>query len=271
MKKVGKNPKAPFCAFGDDSAYKDVLAYAYAVFRRKNVSKAKKVLKSIKKNFQIPIDVPIHCRVLFSGNQRKKANLDHISPEKVKLLISNLIDEMNHVPCLLRYSYCILPESGEIFLKVADENHKIVHDEPKGVLGILSQACFLPIKNQPHVPGAELCEIFASKDKTKIRFVGKQRRRADAYSSGLSIERPGSKDRVRIAFNVGEHELQQIADVYAYICSHAFSKECKDHFFKNQLNKVKYFTRAIAYPDSKFEQIGLSKPENTYRDRDAHH
>ncbi len=263
MKKVGQNPKAPFCAFGDDSAYKDVLAYAYAIFHRKNIPKAKKALNSIKKKFHIPIDVPIHCRILFSGDQRKKANLDHISPDRVKLLISHLIDEMNQVPCLLRYSYCILPESGEIFLKVIDEHHKIVHDEPKGVLGILSQACFLPIRNQPYAPGAELCEIFASRDKTKIRFIGKQRRRADAYSSGFSIERPGSKERVRITFNIGEHELQQVADVYAYTCSHALSKECRDDFFKNQLNKVKYFTRAIAYPDSKFEQVGLSKTQNT--------
>jgi len=76
IKKVGQNPKAPFCAFGDDSAYKDVLAYAYAVFHRKNISKAKKALNSIKEKFHIPIDVPIHCRILFSGNQRKKANLN---------------------------------------------------------------------------------------------------------------------------------------------------------------------------------------------------
>ena len=45
MKKVGRNQKAPFCAFGDDSAYKDVLAYAYAVFHRKNIAKAKNDLK----------------------------------------------------------------------------------------------------------------------------------------------------------------------------------------------------------------------------------
>ena len=160
-------------------------------------------------------------------------------------------------------SYCILPESGEIFLKVIDEDYKIVHDEPKGVLGILSQACFLPVKNQPDGPGAEHYEIFPSSDKTKIRFIGKKRRRADAYSSGLSMEMPGSKDKIRIPFNMSEHELHQIADVYAYICSHALSKECKDNFFKNQLNKVKYFTRAIAYPDSRFEQISLSKPEST--------
>ena len=259
MKKVGQNLKAPFCAFGDDSAYKDVLAYAYAVFHRKNISKAKKALNDIKKKFHIPLNVPLHCRILFSGNQRKKANLDHLILDRVKLLISQLIDQMNQVPCLLRYAYCILPESGEIFLKVIDEDHKIVHDEPKGVLGILSQACFLPIKNQPYVPGAELCEIFASSDKTKIKFIGKQRRRADSYSSGLSIEGPENKGRARITPNVGEHELQQIADVYAYICSHALSSECKDNFFKSQLDKVKYFTRSIAYPDSKFEETGLSK------------
>lgn len=263
MKKIGQNPKARFCAFGDDSEYNGVLAYAYAVFHTKNISKAKKVLNSIKKKYRIPVDTPIHCRILFSGDQRKKANLDHISPEKVKLFIAHIVDEMNKLPCLLRYSYCILPKSGEIFLKVFDEDSKIVHDEPKGVLGILSQACFLPIKNQPYVPGAEQCEIFPSRDKTKIKFFGKRRRRADTYSSGLTIEKIGSRDRVRISFNVSEHELHQIADVYAYICSHALSEECKDNFFKKQLDKVEYFTRAIGYPDSRFEQIGLNKNKST--------
>jgi len=263
MKKIGRNPKAPFCAFGDDSAYKDVLAYAYVVFHRKNIFKAKNYLKDIKQKFNIPVNVPIHCRILFNGNQRQKASLGHLTLDSVKHLISQLIEKMNQVPCLLRYAYCILPESGEIFLKVIDKEQNIVHDEPKGVLGILSQACFFPIKNQPYVPGAELCEIFTSRDKTKIKFIGKQRRRADSYSSGLSIERPQNKGRVRITTNVSEHELQQIADVYAYICSHAISSKCTDSFFKEQLNKVKYPTRAIVYPDSKFKEIGLSKAPNT--------
>lgn len=263
MKKVGRNPKARFCAFGDDSAYKDVLAYAYAIFHRKNIIKAENELNDIKSKFNIPLNVPIHCRILFSGNQRQKANLGHLTLDRVKSLISQLIDRMNQVPCLLRYAYCILPESGEIFLKVNDKEQNIVQDEPKGVLGILSQTCFLPLKNQPYVPGAELCEIFASMDKTKIKFIGKRRRRADSYSSGLSIESPQNNGRVRITPNVGDHQLQQIADVYAYICSHALSSKCTDNFFEKQLNKVKYFTRAIAYPDSKFEEIGLSKTSNT--------
>jgi hypothetical protein len=261
MKRVRKKYKPPFCAFGDDSMYRDVLVYSFAVFHRKNLPKAKEALKRIRKSHQIPIDTPIHCRILFSGDQRTKANLGHLSPARVKVLISQIIDEMNKVPCLLRYAYCNLPKSEEIFLK--GKGAIVVHDEPKGVLGVLSQACFLPIKNQPYIPGPEQYEIFSSRDETKINFIGRQRRRADAYSSGISIEMERNKGRVRIPFNVGEHELQQVADVYAYICSHALSKECKDDFFRNQLNKVRYSTQAIGFPDSRFEEAGLSRTNNT--------
>ena len=109
MNEFGKSIDAPFCAFGDDSQYKNVLVYAYAIFHRSNVSKAKKVLRKLKKKYQIPKSLPIHCRILFSGDQRRKNGLEHISIIGVKQLISHLIEKMNNVPSLSRYAYCIMP------------------------------------------------------------------------------------------------------------------------------------------------------------------
>ena len=263
MTEVGRNPHAPFCAFGDDSAYRDVLVYAYAVFHRRNVAKAEKIVTDLKTKFRIPEDCYLHCRVLFSGQQRRKQKLDHLSIRQVKRLISLVIGEMNKVPCLLRYAYCKYHESGKIFLDVIDKESRQVRDEPKGILGLLSQNCFTPVRNQPHVPGPEQCEIYASVDKTKIKFIGKGRQRADKYSSGMSFVKGPNNQKVKLKPHIEDHRLQEIADVYAYICSHALSSKCKDDFFKKQLKRVKFFTEAIFYPDSKFEEIGLSKTPKT--------
>jgi hypothetical protein len=43
------------------------------------------------------------------------------------------------------------------------------------VLGILSQSCLCPMKNEPYVPTPEQCEIYASIDKTRIKFIGKKK------------------------------------------------------------------------------------------------
>ena len=69
MKKFGQDINAPFCAFGDDSQYKNLLVYAYAIFRRSNVPKARKVLRKAKKKFRIPKTIPVHCRIMFSGDR----------------------------------------------------------------------------------------------------------------------------------------------------------------------------------------------------------
>ena len=74
-----------------------------------------------------------------------------------------------------------------------------------------------------------------------------------------NAKKPINNGMVRVTPKISEQKLQQVADVYAYICSHALSKKCKDNFFQAQLKKVKYFTRSVFYPDSKFEEIGIPK------------
>ena len=257
MKKFGQNIDAPFCAFGDDSHYKDILVYAYAIFRRSNIPKAKKVLRKAKKNFGIPKFLPIHCRILFSGDQRRKVGLGLISIVRVKDFVSYLIKEMNNVPCLLRYAHCKVPDDGRVFLDVLDVEEKRVRDEPKGILGILSGGCFTPNNDAIQAPGIELCEIFASEDSTKIRFIGKGRRRADSYLSTMAFEDKKTKLKKHLRPHIKEHVLQQMADVYAYICSHALSEQCEDDFFKEQLANIKYYTSAECIPDSQFENAGV--------------
>lgn len=263
MKEYGKNNVAPFCAFGDDSAYKNILVYAYAIFHRRNVYKAKKIITKVKKKYMIPKKIPIHCRIMFSGDQRRKKGLGHISIVRVKQLVSQIIDEMNDVPCLLSYAYCEVPETGKIFLDVIDKEEKKVHDEPKGILSLLSGSCFTPRKDVVQALGIEQCEIFASEDKTKIRFLGKDRRRADRYLSAMAFEDKKNQTKKHLRPHVKDHFLQQVADVYAYVCSHALSKNCEDAFFKEQLDKVKYPTRAKCFPDSQFEELGILKKETT--------
>lgn len=261
MIKAGKNKKAPFCAYGDDSHFNEVLVYAYAIFHRKNISKAKKALNKIKNRYKIPIDSKLHCRILFSGHQRKKANLEHLTFDSVRDIISNVIETMNKIPCLLRYGYSIVEDPNTYFLKPKMERDDVIKYNPKGVLGILSQSCLCPMKNEPYVPTPEQCEIYASIDKTRIKFIGKKKKRADSYSSGLTFKKSFYPDGLKVTPFIKEHSLQQIADIYAYICSHAISKKCPETFFKDQLSKVKYWTSVTMFPDSSFVSFPQKRPE----------
>lgn len=244
MQIVGQNSCAPFCAFGDDSAYKDILVYAYAVFHRHHIEKAERRLSRLKRKFKIPHDVPVHCRVLFSGHQREKIGLSHLSPIDVKKFIAKVIERMNTVPCWLRYSYCRVDELIDYSEIYPDDEELIFHYDPKAILGSLSQSCFLPHKGDMSLPLAEDIEIFTSSDKTKVKFVNNKKRRADRLCSGFTAVGTREKKTVKLVPTVVEKEcsLLQVADVFAYICSHALSKKCETPFFKMQLEKVKYWS-----------------------------
>jgi hypothetical protein len=89
----------------------------------------------------------------------------------------------------------------------------------------------------------------------------KEKKRADSYSSGLTFKRSFYPDGLKVTPFIKEHSLQQIADIYAYICSHAISKKCPEIFFKDQLSKVKYWTSVTMFPDSSFVNFAQKHTE----------
>lgn len=73
---VGSDSGARYFAFGDDSQFGDVIVYAFIFVATTRVRAIERKITELKKDFKIPIEVTLHCRTLFSGQQRQKPDWD---------------------------------------------------------------------------------------------------------------------------------------------------------------------------------------------------
>lgn len=253
---VGNDPQAPCLAYGDDSAYEEVLTYTFAIIHRVNLEKAESLVEKIKNDYHIRLDISLHCRILFNSAARQNNNLFHIKEENVKNMILDIISALNDI-CLLRYSYFIVPPGFDFDKTVMTTFKSIDGNVPpivpikydrKGILGLLMQVCFAVPPDGKKGPLPNECQIFASEDYTKINFIGSRRSRADRCFQGSSNigAPPGCPFKLNpIILNADEAILMQIADIFSYICAHAHSKKCRDTFFGEALSRIKYKTNGI--------------------------
>lgn len=245
---VGRDKAAPFVAFGDDSRYGPFAAFAFVLIPRTRVGSARKKLDQIKRRFRIPPSLVLHCRTLFSGQQREKMGLAHLTREDVRAIVAQAITAINQVNGRLHYAVQDFTAFSqmvgkEIQMTSVDGSPPItlpVSEEPKGLLGTLAIACFPLDPSGAFGPSAAQCEIYASEDKTKISFIGEGRTRADSLYSGFLDG--GSDDAL---FQLNAHlvaadadPLLQLADIAAYVCSHAASSAEDDRFWREQCARV---------------------------------
>jgi len=254
--------KANFLAYGDDSKFKNILIFAFAIIHKNNLSNAIDSINRIKRSFKFPSDKPIHCRILFNEHARKKAGLDHITVSDARKMLNEIIIEMNSYRVLNRYAIfdynCGHPlfkenQNSEIIFKNDKDNSSIkktVQAEPKGILSMLMQLCFAVGPDGKHGPQASNCQIYVSEDKTKIKFIGEKRTRADSLYFGSSVgtsNDPANKIEPMIDES-SNRAMFQIADIYAYCTSHARCNEYRGTFFKEQLSLIKYWSNATFVP-----------------------
>ncbi|MCW8449755.1 nucleoside triphosphate pyrophosphohydrolase family protein [Legionella quinlivanii] len=253
-----------YLAFGDDSQFKDTLAYAFIVIHSDKLEFVQSRIKRIKKIYRIPEHVPLHSRVLFSGNARDKEGLSHLNPYMIKNLIIKIIDLINRTPMYVRYATCSLKEHEDFFTKSGTEielsdkdaelkQKLLVTPDPKGLLGLLAHFSLATPPEDPQIPGYDKCQIIISKDPTKVKLFGSQRRQAHYWSQGFSdIGSDGDTvyKMLPLVQEMKETLMLEIADIVSYICSHALdnSTDNKNLFFLEQLNRIKYWTRSRYHP-----------------------
>ncbi len=75
LPEAGQNSNSPFVAYGDDSAYEEILIYGFVICKRNQTSKLEKEIINIKDEFRIPDTIPIHMKSLLSGQYREKNNI----------------------------------------------------------------------------------------------------------------------------------------------------------------------------------------------------
>ncbi|MFM0261876.1 hypothetical protein [Paraburkholderia sediminicola] len=243
---VGRDEKAPFVAFGDDSQYGDSLAFAFVLVPRTRLRFAERKLERLKKRFKIPQHVTLHCRTLFSGQQREKSGLGHLSPSDVRSIAAQAITIINDVNARVHFAvqdattfFASLGNELQLYNQDGSPSVKLpVTPDPKGLLGMMAFSCFPLNQNGRYGPTASQCEIYVSEDKTKVGFIGEKRTRADSHYAGfLDI----GNACVQLNANIVAADaipLLQLADIASYICSHAFSKTGDVQFWKDQCARI---------------------------------
>lgn len=253
---IGGNQNAPFVAFGDDSQYNGALVFAYVVVPRTRLRRALRDIGKIKEKFKFPAGAAIHCRELFSGQQRAKQGLAHLGQQEARAIVQHAITLINQHKVFLRYAYAhteriegIFGSSGTITLAHKFDGSEVVLPaafEPKGIIGLLAHACFASNPDGSQGPTASQCEIYAAQDKTQVRFVGKGRQRADSLIRGYSDI--GAPEGVIFQINptIASSDfspLFELADIAAYLCSHAIHTGDRESFFRDALSRVKYWAQ----------------------------
>lgn len=251
---VGRDKEAPYVAFGDDSRYGKFAAFAFVLIPRTRLGSARRKLDRIKRRFGITPSVVLHCRTLFSGQQREKMGLGHLTRDDARAIVAQSITLLNEVSGRLHFAaqdFTIFSQmvGKELQMNSVDGSPPItfpVFEEPKGLLGMLAVMCFPLDPSGALGPSAAQCEIYASEDKTKISFIGEGRTRADSlYSGFLDTGDVTALMRLNAHLVAADADpLLQLADIAAYMCSHAASSDEEDLFWREQRARVVHWYKA---------------------------
>ncbi len=271
--KTGAEAGAPYLAFGDDSQFGEVLAYAVVIVRRTRVRQIESRLSALKERYRIPKQTALHCRLLFHEHPRQKAGLGHLSDDDARAIVARAVTILNQSEGLLRYAVGDLSHfqgmlGGNLEFKHASNGSTMnlpAKLEPKGILGFLMQACFAAPPDGSRGPHTSECQIFASEDSTKIEFIGPGRRRADGLYSGFSdIGAPeGAVFQLEPTLVKPQAvPLLQLADIAAYLCSHSTDASLERRFFREQLSRVRHWVggRFAANPALQGMRNGAARP-----------
>lgn len=258
---VGQSGNAPYVAFGDESAFGSHLVYAYAVVPRTAVNRLESKLQTLRTDYRFPAGVQIHCSALFSGDRRERLGLGHLRRSDVFGLIDKIVYQLNRWRVHVKFAYHAMaheePVANDPGIAIPIDGESGRHDErifptKKGLLGLLAQLAIQNPSRRDGCPTVSQCEVIVSRESTKVRFLGDRRRQAHAWASGYSDVGAPDGSVFHIEPRVAEAddvELLQLADVVAYIASHAMSGRAEQGFHARQFDRIQRKHRAILPPD----------------------
>lgn len=240
---LGRNSSAPYCAYGDDSKYEDILLYAFLIIDRTCLSHLENEFQKIKSNFNIPDDIEIHIKKFLNEHQRKKLNLEDLN---VSEFIDSIIEVINNGKCAVIFNFTQIPEDRDIIPENLEISGEKIHGDHKSLIHMLGASCFLPFLqvDKKYLTLKDM-EVFISQDATKVKTIGNSRRQAQ-YLSEMRIPttkpiQKGSYARLKPHYILTRDNIFcQIADVIAYVLSHSLSAKCKDMVYKKQHENIKH-------------------------------
>ena len=203
-------------AFGDESESDTLLIYALAIFRTERTQDARAVLSRMKQSLGVPDEARLHCRVVFSGQQRRRSAWAGVNPLRIEQAVRDLVAEMRQLG--------ERPEIGVIDrrqvppLPVAP-GHADREWHGKETLALAANVAIMGAVSKY---GADHVRFIIDQDKTQIRR-GLRRQQADS-TRGLFLDVGAGHEPVRIEPVVQDDSLLEIADLYAYVTLRAHAR-----------------------------------------------
>jgi len=252
---IGAQNSAEYSAFGDDCQIGNTLVYAFIIIKSDDIPTVEHRIAKLKEFYGIPPHIALHCRMLFSGDARRKAGINDLSKDKLHSIIRRIVKIINQTPISLRYAYCNLSTLENHFkennneIELRDRESKTIMKTsitptPKGLLGLLGHMSLSAPSENKLIPSIEQCKIIVSEDKSKTRFIGKHERQAHNWMKGFSdINAPKNKvfQFYPVIKKLSDAPMLQIADVAAYMCGQAINKSDR-YNFTTQLKQIRLWT-----------------------------
>ena len=267
---AGNDPNSPYVAFGDDSEYEDVLLYAYIICPRQKLPNLERGIYQLKKEFDIPQNVPIHLRNLLSGQYRAKHNITNFNQTRQAVFYRKAINLLNRTKCFARFTYTLIPESGRLLPENNPTDQIQIVEDRKVILHQMAAACLIPYsENGIQLFSVTDFEVFISKDKTKVKLEKSGRRRQAHFMSEALIPtshppRQDSYARLKPVFEESKDNIfLQFADVLVYILAHAHSKKNEHKVFKYQASRIKAFIRHTFVTEHNQDKLNIKLPDDS--------
>lgn len=245
---VGNASDSQYVAYGDDCGFNDICGYALVGIRRSRIGAITRELGRIKHEFDIPPNIPIHCRDLLKFHGRERVGLGHLTLESARSIVLRCLLLLNNYGAHVKFSHgrltAFVAKFGDT-LTLWDQQQTAstdlaVHHDPKGLIGMLAQMCLIVPWADRKLSQPQSVELVASADKTMTKLFGKGSRQAHNLHQGFSDigAAPGTVFHVapRIS-TVANDPLLQLADVVVYALCHQLDDE-EDPFWRTQLPKI---------------------------------
>jgi hypothetical protein len=206
-------------AFGDDSVMDDVVACGIALYQQERAPDAERILDATKEKAGVPRSARIHCRVLFSGDARRRSDWAGVSAERVNDFILGLCRALK--PVGERPLVAVIDPRNVPIVPASDGCPEIRLTD-KGIAST-SYQFVLPFLYMRYGHGGFRLSI--DSDKTQIPW-GAHKHRADSTRGTWVDFAPTMQplaQPIELQPEIQEPKpaLLEVADVYAYVTARA--------------------------------------------------
>lgn len=219
-------------AYADESITPDIIVCAAAVFPIAHVPVAETHLASMKEALGVSPTTPVHCRILFNGNERKRhPEWKKVSPDNLNAAITGLCKALvviGHRPI----AFVSKPISVGM-PPAPNGNTKGTILDAKGLAAFGFQAINFHLTK---LYGQGATKLWIDPDTTRIQWLNGKAQANSTRSTfmdlGPNIEPPKSEPIIE---TVSNPPLLEIADLYSYItCKmHTASGGWKNRWFQD--------------------------------------